>query len=183
MTHTEIPAAEQADRLAIRELVDAYAHCADRRDADRQKSLFTEDTRFVVYMDGQGSEPTQVLDGREALTPVFAALNDYQATMHFDGQSTVDLDDGRASGETYCIAHHLFTQEGERTLMVAFCVTTTRSPSGAAAGCSRSASSTSTGPRRELRVPDEQGSREHPMTTPDLGRSGPPAGLHLVRLP
>src|SRR5260221_139603 len=28
MIHTEISPAEQADRLAIRELVDAYAHCA-----------------------------------------------------------------------------------------------------------------------------------------------------------
>jgi SnoaL-like domain len=34
---------EYADRLAIRELVAAYAHCADRRLADEQKSLFTED--------------------------------------------------------------------------------------------------------------------------------------------
>ena len=30
MIHTEISPAEQADRLAIRELFDAYAHCADR---------------------------------------------------------------------------------------------------------------------------------------------------------
>ena len=66
---------EAADRLAIRELVDAYAHCADRRDADGQKSLFTEDTHFVVYMDGDGTEPTQELSGREALTPVFDDLN------------------------------------------------------------------------------------------------------------
>jgi hypothetical protein len=111
---------EHDDRLAIRELVDAYAHCADRRDADGQKSLFAEDTHFVVYMDGQGSEPTQVLDGRDALTPVFAALNAYQATMHFNGQSTIALDRGRATGETYCIAHHLFTEEGARKLMVAW---------------------------------------------------------------
>ena len=95
---------ELADRLAIRELVDAYARCADRRDADGQKSLFTEDTHLVVYMDGQGTEPTQALIGREALTPVFDALNTYQATMHFNGQSTIALDDDRATGETYCIA-------------------------------------------------------------------------------
>jgi SnoaL-like domain len=75
MIHTQIAPTEQADRLAIRELVDAYAHCADRRDSDGQKALSTEDTHFVVYMDGQGSEPTQVLDGRAALTPVFEALN------------------------------------------------------------------------------------------------------------
>ena len=120
MIHTTIPPSEQADRLAIRELVDAYAHCADRRDAEGQKALFTDDTQFVVYMDGQGSEPTQVLDGREALTPVFDDLNRYQATVHFNGQSTVTLDGERATGESYCIAHHLFTDGGERKLMVAW---------------------------------------------------------------
>ena len=120
MIHSEITPTEEADRLAIRELVDAYAYCADRRDAEGQKSLFTEDTHFVVYMEGQGSEPTQVLDGREALTPVFDDLNRYQATMHFNGQSTISLDNDRATGQTYCIAHHLFTQDGERRLMVAW---------------------------------------------------------------
>jgi len=119
-TTTEITPTEQADRLAIRKLVDAYAHCADRRDAEGQKSLFTEDTHFVVYMDGQDSEPTQVLEGREALTPVFDDLNRYQATMHFNGQSTIALDGDGASGESYCIAHHLFTENGERKLMVAW---------------------------------------------------------------
>ena len=120
MTAIEITPTEQADRLAIRQLVDAYAHCADRRDADGQMALFTEDTHFVVYMGGQGSEPTQVLDGRGALAPVFEDLNRYQATMHFNGQSTVTVDGGRATGESYCIAHHLFTEEGQRKLMVAW---------------------------------------------------------------
>ena len=119
-TTAEITPTEQGDRLAIRELVDAYAHCADRRDADGQKSLFTQDTHFVVYMDGQGSEATQVLDGREALTPVFDQLNNYQATMHFNGQSTITLHGERATGESYCIAHHLFTDDGERKIMVAW---------------------------------------------------------------
>jgi ketosteroid isomerase-like protein len=120
MIHTEITTIEFANRLAIRELIDAYAHCADRRDAQGQKSLFTEDTHFVVHMDGQGTEPTQVLDGREALTPVFDDLNRYQATMHFNGQSTIALDGARATGESYCIAHHLSTDDGERKLMVAW---------------------------------------------------------------
>ena len=120
MSTTEITPTELADRLAIRELFDAYAHCADRRDAEGQKSLFTEDAHFVVYMKGQGTEPTQVLDGREALSPVFDALNNYQATMHFNGQSTISLDGDRATGESYCIAHHLFTENGERKLMVAW---------------------------------------------------------------
>ena len=111
---------EAADRLAIRELFDAYAHCADRRDAEGQKSLFTGDTHFLVYMEGEGSEPTQELNGREALTPVFDDLNRYQATMHFNGQSTMAFDGDRATGEAYCIAHHLFTDGGQRKLMVAW---------------------------------------------------------------
>ena len=56
MEHTPLSPEEAADRLAIRELIDAYAHCADRRDADGQKALFTEDTHFVVYMNGAGTE-------------------------------------------------------------------------------------------------------------------------------
>ena len=119
MAHAEITPTEAADRLAIRELVDAYAHCADRRDSEGQKALFTEDTHFLVYMDGEGTEPTQELDGREALTPVFADLNRYEATTHFNGQSTIALDGDRATGESYCLAHHLFTEAGERKLMVA----------------------------------------------------------------
>jgi hypothetical protein len=120
MIRTEITPTELADRLAIRNLIDAYARCADRRDAEGQKALFTDDTRFVVYMDGQGSEPTQVFDGRESLTPVFEDLNRFKATMHFNGQSTIALDRDRATGETYCIAHHLFTEDDERKLMVAW---------------------------------------------------------------
>src|SRR5579871_1041304 len=120
MTRSEITATELADRLAIRELVDTYARCADRRDAEGQKSLFAEDTRFVVYMAGEGSEPTQALDGREALTPVFNDLNRYQATMHFNGQSTLSLDGAHATGESYCIAYHLFAEDGERKLMIAW---------------------------------------------------------------
>jgi ketosteroid isomerase-like protein len=119
-THTAISPEEAADRLAIRELVDAYAHCADRRDAKGQMALFTEDTAFLVFMDPASAEPAQELHGRESLAPVFDDLNRYVATMHFNGQSTVALDGDRATGESYCLAHHLsVAADGQRTLMVA----------------------------------------------------------------
>jgi len=117
--HVSISAAEAADRLAIRELVDAYAFCADTRDAEGQKALFTDDTHFVVYMAGEGSEATDDLQGRESLTPVFDTLNTYEVTMHFNGQSTVAVDGERATGETYCLAHHVYSDDGERRLMIA----------------------------------------------------------------
>ena len=117
--HTSIPADEAADRLAIRELVDAYAFCADTRDAEGQKALFTDDTHFVVYMAGEDSDATDDLRGRESLTPVFDNLNTYEVTMHFNGQSTVALQGERATGETYCLAHHVYSEDGERKLMIA----------------------------------------------------------------
>jgi ketosteroid isomerase-like protein len=78
--HLAISSTEAADRIAIRELIEAYARCADRRDAQDQMALFTEDTRFVVYMDAKDPQPTQELQSRAALAPVFADLNKYHAT-------------------------------------------------------------------------------------------------------
>jgi hypothetical protein len=120
MEHTAISLEQAADRLAIRELVDEYAHCADRREAEAQKALFTEDTRFLVYMNGAGTPATEDFHGREALTAVFAALKQYEVTMHFNGQSTTRLEGTRATGETYCIAHHVFSVDGERRIMLAY---------------------------------------------------------------
>jgi SnoaL-like protein len=118
--HVAISANETADRLAIRELVEAYAHCADRRDAKGQMSLFTADTHFVVYMDAKDPKPSQELHAREALAPVFAELNKYAATTHFVGQSTIStLTADRATGEAYTLAHHVTVDSGKRRLMLA----------------------------------------------------------------
>jgi hypothetical protein len=117
--HTELAPREAADRLAIRELVDAYAYCADRRDATGQMGLFTNDADFLVYMDSRNPVPTQRLRGRDALAPVFDELNVYEATMHFNGQSTTVLGGDHASGVTYCLAHHVKVDGAERTLMIA----------------------------------------------------------------
>src|SRR6201998_920376 len=118
--HVAISPSEAADRLAIRELIEAYAHCADRRDAQGQMSLFTADTHFVVYMNAKDPTPSQELHTREALAPVFADLNRYAATMHFVGQSTVlTLSSDRGTGEAYTLAHHLTVDGSKRRLMVA----------------------------------------------------------------
>jgi hypothetical protein len=118
--HVTISPEEAADRLAIRELVEAYAHCADRRDARGQMALFTVDTHFVVYMNAKDPKPSQELRSRQALAPVFADLNKYDATMHFVGQSTIfTLTGNHATGEAYTMAHHLTIDGGKRRLMIA----------------------------------------------------------------
>jgi hypothetical protein len=118
--HITISPEEAADRLAIRELVEAYAHCADRRDAKGQMALFTPDTHFVVYMNAKDPKPSQELHSREALAPVFADLNQYAATMHFLGQTTIlTLTRDRGTAETYCMPHHLTIKDAKRSLMIA----------------------------------------------------------------
>jgi hypothetical protein len=61
--HATISPSEAADRLAIRELVEAYAHCADRRGAKGQIARFTQDTHFVLYMNAK--DPTNGMTPQE----------------------------------------------------------------------------------------------------------------------
>ena len=118
--HVSISPSEAADRLAIRELVEAYAHCADRRDAKDQMALFTEDAHFVVYMDAKDPRPSQELHSRDELAAVFADLNRYASTLHLLGQTTiVTLTRDRGTAETYCMPHHLTIDGKNRHLMIA----------------------------------------------------------------
>jgi hypothetical protein len=110
---------EVADRLAIRELVDAYADCADRRDAAGQMALFTEDADFVVYADRGNPVPTQRFRGRAALAPICQQLEAYQVTMHINGQSTTWIDGARASGVTWCLVHQLKIDATARVIIIA----------------------------------------------------------------
>jgi hypothetical protein len=89
-------------------------------ESEKQKmALFTEDTNFVVFMDAKASEPTMVIRKRADLFPVFGNLNTYRATMHFNGQNSVQLNGDTATGVTYCVAHHQTIEEDAQKLMIA----------------------------------------------------------------
>ena len=106
--------------VCIREIIEAYAHCADRRDAKGQMALFTPDAHFVTYMNAKDPKPSLELHSSEALFPVFADLNQYAATMHFLGQTTIrTLTSERATVETYCMPHHLTINGEKRHVMIA----------------------------------------------------------------
>jgi SnoaL-like domain len=110
---------EAADRLAIRRLVDAWAHCADRRLAQEQANLFTPDGTVVVY-EGEPATHAAVatLKGRAEILPALAVLNKFTATTHFNGQSDVLIDGDHAMGETYCMAYQLSNANGQRKLQI-----------------------------------------------------------------
>jgi len=84
--------------------------------------------------------------GRRAeLAPVFDDLNRYAATTHFNGQSTVTISGAAASGESYCLAHHVSVEGGEGTWSPRSDIKTP-SQSRTELGCSLSVDCTSTGP-------------------------------------
>src|SRR5258708_16017581 len=118
-TYADLSLSQVADRIAIRDLVDAYASCADRRDAAGQMALFTDDTEYDVYEDSHNPLPTQRFRGRPALTPVFDDLKNYDTTVHFNGQSTVVPHGDKASGVTYCLAHLIKADGSARNMTIA----------------------------------------------------------------
>ena len=101
---------EAADRLALRRLVDAWAHCADRRLAEQQSNLFVPDGTILNY-EGDPSihKPHSTIKGRVAIRSALAVLNMFTVTLHMNGQSEVMIHGDDAIGETYCIVHQ-FTQ-------------------------------------------------------------------------
>lgn len=119
MNITENQIQEINDRNAIHELIDKYAFCADARDAAGQMSLFTQNTRFIVYMDSKSPIPAQEILGRKNLAPVFEALNAYDTTMHFNGQRSIKINGSNATGLTYCMAHHLNIEGSKQKFMIA----------------------------------------------------------------
>jgi ketosteroid isomerase-like protein len=101
------------DRQKLRDLVEAYARAADRRDYKGVAALFADNGRLVVYR-GKASTGKRVQDsqGREEIERALHVLNNMSATMHFIGQHYVDVSGDSATGEAYCLAFHIYDREG-----------------------------------------------------------------------
>jgi hypothetical protein len=104
-----------ADRIALRALVENYARGADRRDGDLVAAQFVPDGRILIFDQGERSPaPTRQLIGRGEIGPAMLKLKRYEITTHFLGQQTVEIDGDAATGETYCMAHHVSGEGTER---------------------------------------------------------------------
>ena len=103
----------------LRALVDAYATACDKRDGEAFGSLFASDATLTIYQPFE-TEPLVTLEGADAMPNAIAPLSQYRATLHLMANHTCEIDGDAASGEVYCLAHHL-TDEcggGDNTLMV-----------------------------------------------------------------
>lgn len=96
-----------ADRLALRELAARYAHAVDRRDRDMFLSVFHPDGTLVLTDYSDPSVVTATLRGHGELAAVTARITRYDKTFHFVGTANYDVGRDQATGEVYCVAHHL----------------------------------------------------------------------------
>lgn len=91
-------------KQAIHALTCRYAQAVDRRDFPRLADLFTPDARLTG--------PGFCMEGPQAIAEGMSALGKYSATQHHMHQQLVELDGDAATGETYCVANHLYEQDG-----------------------------------------------------------------------
>ena len=97
---------ESTIRLQLRSLAERYASGVDRHDdVDGFVALFLPDAVIEIYDPSDAEEPRVVPSERIARIP--QSIQRYAKTFHFLGQSTYAIGDGEATGEVYCIAHHL----------------------------------------------------------------------------
>jgi hypothetical protein len=91
---------------ALRSLSETYARAADRREPDSFAGVFLPDGLLEVFYPGQ-PKPRRYR-GYEEIRTTGQRLSRFRLTMHMLGQSTLEIEgDAEASGEVYCVAHHL----------------------------------------------------------------------------
>ncbi len=101
------PGGHDPDRVALRALADQYARAVDRRDRAAYVGAFHPDGVLEIYRARQPDVLARRVNGHDELGRVTDAIARYERTFHLVGQSTYDVDGDRATGEVYCIAHHL----------------------------------------------------------------------------
>jgi hypothetical protein len=97
---------EVADRLSLRALVDRYAVAVDARDGDAFPALFLADGILAVHEPGV-PDPVAVFTGPDELRRVMGLLRDFGATFHLMANHLCQVGGDVATGEVYCLAHHL----------------------------------------------------------------------------
>jgi hypothetical protein len=109
---------ETVDRVALRGLVDTYAWLVDRRDTGAVARLFSPDGRLVSHFPHLDPAPI-VRAGRDDIgAALVEGLARYLTTTHVVGGQVVALHGDRATGDTTCLAHHVYDRQGERRMLV-----------------------------------------------------------------
>jgi hypothetical protein len=96
------------ERAALRDLAERYASGVDRRDTELFLSAFhPERGSLLVFDPSEAPEPRGTRRGRDELAGVIALISRHDRTFHLLGNSRYEISDDGATGEVYCVAHHV----------------------------------------------------------------------------
>lgn len=103
---------DPADRLALITLAARYAQAVDRRDVTAVAALCAADVLLILPAELNRTRAPAELRGRETVArTVVDAVSHLVATRHVVEQQVARSDTtGRAYGETYCTAHHIYAR-------------------------------------------------------------------------
>ncbi|MEM7410955.1 MAG: nuclear transport factor 2 family protein [Myxococcota bacterium] len=114
-----------SDRRACYDLALHYARAVDRRVYAALLPLLAPDALIAVHP-GDPSEvaPDAEMRGHAEVLAAMPRIEAYRATFHLVGNQTLEADgEGRARGETYCTAHHIYARDGrdrDRTMHIRY---------------------------------------------------------------
>ena len=92
------------DRLALQELSNRYARAVDRRDYAAFVALFAAN--------GVLCGPGYALTAHAEIERGIRLIEQYEATQHCVHNQLVEVRGDAASGETYCVARHIYERDG-----------------------------------------------------------------------
>ena len=109
-----IPTAGSSETSTLRGLVRSYAAALDGNDLDLLLGVYREDAQLRMFAPGS-TEPMGVVVGHEgsSSTCPLRWLRGYSGRCTSSiTNCNVEIDGDRASGDTYCVAHHLIEGDG-----------------------------------------------------------------------
>ena len=99
-------------RHELHELALRYAQSVDRRRYAGFREIFTEKGSIHGHRaDPATSKPLFSIEGRETIVESMSRIEQYLKTQHHVTNQLVEIDGERASGETYCTAHHIYLKD------------------------------------------------------------------------
>jgi hypothetical protein len=100
------PSGSADDRAALRDLAERYAAGVDQRDAELFLSAFRPDASLLVFNPSDASDPS-ARRGLDELATVITLVARHHRTYHLIGNSRYEVAGDEATGEVYCVAHHV----------------------------------------------------------------------------
>ena len=103
---------ELADRISLKNLVDAVSILADKKDVHSEVQLFSENAIAETFA---GGVLVLKLKGRKEMEQAFGDfLKDFETVYHLNGQQQVTINGDSATGTSYCQVTLIGMENGKK---------------------------------------------------------------------